>query len=79
MLLFNFADVRAGFLSKSVQIFGSPPAQPNSPRLPLIFLFSLEFNTFDCKSPPPFITEHGWYWIHDCIDSLNSNLISIKT
>lgn len=37
-------------------------------------LFSLEFNTFDCKSPPPFLTEHGWYWIHDCIDLLNSNL-----
>lgn len=36
MLLFNFADVRAGFLSKSVQIFWSPSYQPYSLPLPLI-------------------------------------------
>lgn len=36
MLLFNFADVRAGFWSKSVQMFWSPSAQPYSLPLPLI-------------------------------------------
>ncbi len=78
MLLFNFADIGAGFWSKSVQIFWSPSSQPYPPPSTLN-LFSLQFNASDCKSPPPFITEHGWYWIHDCIDLLDSSLILIKT
>lgn len=53
MLLFYFADVRAGFWSKSSNLLKPNPFPPST-----LNFFSLEFNPSNCKSPPPFITEH---------------------